>query len=889
MNVLLEGSDRIRFIPSAGFDGNAGDITFRGWDQTAGAAGDANVDLTITGGYSAFSDQVATVSLDVVPAAGFSISVPVAQDTGFDSPITFRVADSNVVTFDDGVVGNSYVRLELSTSNGLLNVLHTSGLTFAEGTANDASRIVLYGSESRLNQALEDLTFTPNSGFYGTADISVVAEVNASVRGDYGFEDGTANDSSHFANHGTIDAGVASVDGERGNVARFDGTQSVSIPTNFNQGESLSLTTWVKFESGGDQELVSIGEGLRLTQLPEADGGLSVLFMRPAAYDGSVYQQVASNIVLPEGEWHHIAFTFDDGEQRLYVDGVAVATSSLLGSIEYSTSDTIFGADPNDAGRGFVGMLDDVQVHGSVLSAEEVASLSIDAGTVSGTLQVNVAAPPPTAVGDLADVDEGESVTIALTSNDVQTFAAIDGSSIAITSGPSHGTLIIATDGSVEYVHDGSETLADSFSYTIKDIDDRVSNVAIVDLTVTAINDVPDAHDDSFSLVEGQTHLQSVSVFNNDIDDDGPSAIGTVVDGPTSGTLNWNTDGTFEYIHDGSETTTDEFTYTIDDGNGGVGQATVLIDIVPENDAPVANDDEKVATAMSPLTISAAELLANDTDSEFDSTSILVLNQPLNGSVTVDGAGDIVYLAASGFSGVDTFTYVITDGVDVSDPATVTVTVELPPPPPSALITDSESSAESSGEDLSDDDSSSGVGGTDLTGAGGLGDEEDDVIAPPPRAESGNADVVVISRSDSDFSVDVNGSELLSNLGLVVRRLTDAAPDSPTIVIDFVAQLLQSDVPLSQSLVGYELTRAADTLGEELDSELIHDQIVVGAIVATSATLSLGGLYWALRFGYLAAGLIGSVPAWKALDPSTLAAILENDGDETIEDVLAGV
>jgi hypothetical protein len=163
------------------------------------------------------------------------------------------------------------------------------------------------------------------------------------------------------------------------------------------------------------------------------------------------------------------------------------------------------------------------------------------------------------------------------------------------------------------------------------------------------------------------------------------------------------------------------------------------------------------------------------------------------------------------------------------------------------------------------------------------------VIAPPPRAESGNADVVVISRSDSDFSVDVNGSELLSNLGLVVRRLTDAAPDSPTIVIDFVAQLLQSDVPLSQSLVGYELTRAADTLGEELDSELIHDQIVVGAIVATSATLSLGGLYWALRFGYLAAGLIGSVPAWKALDPSTLAAILENDGDETIEDVLAGV
>ena len=43
--------------------------------------------------------------------------------------------------------------------------------------------------------------------------------------------------------------------------------------------------------------------------------------------------------------------------------------------------------------------------------------------------------------------------------------------------------------------------------------------------------------------------------------------------------------------HDGSETTSDAFTYTIDDGTGGTDTATVNITVNPVNDAPEAVDD----------------------------------------------------------------------------------------------------------------------------------------------------------------------------------------------------------------------------------------------------------------------------------------------------------
>ena len=77
------------------------------------------------------------------------------------------------------------------------------------------------------------------------------------------------------------------------------------------------------------------------------------------------------------------------------------------------------------------------------------------------------------------------------------------------------------------------------------------------------------------------------------------------------------TDGTFEYIHDGTENFTDSFTYTADDGDGPSPPATVNITITPVNDAPVAVDDSGTAfTTDDDTDFPTGNVLTNDTDAE---------------------------------------------------------------------------------------------------------------------------------------------------------------------------------------------------------------------------------------------------------------------------------
>src|SRR5262245_64457562 len=58
---LLTGSDRLRFLPAAGWKGPAS-LTYRAWDQTTGTPG-AVIDLSmwsLTGGANAYSKEIAS-------------------------------------------------------------------------------------------------------------------------------------------------------------------------------------------------------------------------------------------------------------------------------------------------------------------------------------------------------------------------------------------------------------------------------------------------------------------------------------------------------------------------------------------------------------------------------------------------------------------------------------------------------------------------------------------------------------------------------------------------------------------------------------------------------------------------------------------------------------
>ena len=139
-----------------------------------------------------------------------------------------------------------------------------------------------------------------------------------------------------------------------------------------------------------------------------------------------------------------------------------------------------------------------------------------------------------------------------------------------------------------------------SFSYQATD--DQLSNVAIVTITVTPVNDPPVAVDDGSTVDEGgvfDSVVNPLTVFagadsglDNDTDPEDDLLSAVPADGPAHGILDLMDNGTFTYTHDGGETVSDSFTYYANDGEcDSDATATVNITINPVNDPPIAVDD----------------------------------------------------------------------------------------------------------------------------------------------------------------------------------------------------------------------------------------------------------------------------------------------------------
>lgn len=305
------------------------------------------------------------------------------------------------------------------------------------------------------------------------------------------------------------------------------------------------------------------------------------------------------------------------------------------------------------------------------------------AGVFSNTVTVNITVTAagnqaPVAGNDEQTVAEGASATITVLADDEDPDGTLNVSTVTIVGNPTNGTAVAQANGTIIYTHNGSETITDTFTYTVKDNQGLVSNTATVTITITPVNDGPVAVADAANVANGGS--VSFSVSTNDTDPEGDDLNLTevvIVTQPANGTVVENNDGTVTYTHNGSATTTDSFTYTIKDEFGAVSNTvTVTITVgAAVNDPPVAANDSANVDEGDDVVIDVSD---NDSDPEndLDLGSIVQVTAPANGTVVVNGDGTVTYTHNGSETTTDSFTYTISDGDGVvSNTATVTITI----------------------------------------------------------------------------------------------------------------------------------------------------------------------------------------------------------------------
>lgn len=291
------------------------------------------------------------------------------------------------------------------------------------------------------------------------------------------------------------------------------------------------------------------------------------------------------------------------------------------------------------------------------------------------TVEIDVNNTAPVASDDQYFTGQGAPLTVAVDEGLLANDGDFDDDalSVQLTTGPLHGSLALAPDGSFVYTPGAGFTGLDFFEYTASD-SASVSPVGRVEISVS--NTLPDPLEDAYVVAHGRPLYinASAGVLANDQDFDGDPLTAQLAVGPSHGTLTLRPDGGFVYTPEAGYTGEDAFSYRASDG--AETSAPVLVSIAVANDRPLSAPDFYRISHGQILTVSKSTgLLANDTDPDRDPLTAVVVRSASHGTVALAADGSFLYTPAAGFAGTDSFTYAATDGILTGNEVLVTVSV----------------------------------------------------------------------------------------------------------------------------------------------------------------------------------------------------------------------
>ncbi|MEQ6203787.1 Ig-like domain-containing protein, partial [Sulfitobacter sp. HNIBRBA2951] len=579
--------------------------------------GEATITYTITDGNG--GEDTAEVLVTVNPVNDGPLAEDDNAETPFETPVTVSVLDNDSDPEDDPLT-----IVDASSPDG-------------EVTINDDGT----------------LTFTPNEGFEGEAQIN------------YTVSDGELEDPAVlFVEVGEEAENFSPVAVDDVDETDEETPVTIDVLGNDTDPEDDDLTVT---EATSDDGTVTINDDGTLEFTPNPDffgeavidytitdgnGGIddARVFVTvnninddPVATDDCVATDLDTPVTIDV-----LANDSDPDGDELTV----ISATSPDGDVTFNDDGTIeFTPTP-----GFTGDAEITYTISDGNGGEDTAVAKVSVGEES---------TPPVAADDTATTDEDTPVVIDVLANDEDP----DGDPLEVIEATSpDGTVTINDDGTIEFTPDPDFNGPTTITYTITDGNGE-TDTATVDVTVNPVNDGPLAEDDT---AETPSEVPvTVAVLDNDSDpEDDPL---TIVDASSpDGEVTINEDGTLTFTPNEGFVGDAQVNYTVSDGELE-DPAVLFVTVTPPGEVdPIATDDVAETLEDTPVTI---DVLDNDVDPNGDALTVKDDASSPDGTVTVNDDGTIEFTPNPDFFGEATITYTVCDPDGNEDTATVTVTV----------------------------------------------------------------------------------------------------------------------------------------------------------------------------------------------------------------------
>ena len=562
----------------------------------------------------------------------------------------------------------------------------------------------------------------------------------------------------------------------------------------------------------------------------------------------------------------------------LTLSGVAVTAGQVITVADITAGDLVFTPAANTNGTGYATFTFSVRDSNN----------AYDATPNTLTFTVTAVNDAPTGLPLITGtVSEDQTLTA-----DTSGIADADGLSTLSYQWLRNGMAIAEATSSTYTL--GDADVGTQISVTVSYTDGQGTSESVTSVPTEAVTNVNDARllvtNTGSTVAEGSIDtIDASELVVTDVDNGVAQLTYTIGTGPAYGRLELTTApgasaATFTqadiaanrlvYVHNGSETTSDSFTFTVGDGAGGaLGTTTMTLTITPVNDAPTITSDGGTSTAsinvaenVSAITIVTgadvdlpAQALTYSISGGVDQarftlntvTGSLNFAAPANFEAATDANGDNVYVVqvqvtdSQGANTIQTIHVTVTDVVEHAPSTPPTIPPVLLPQPP---VPPGPGTPPTAGPPTSDHGLVPGLGPS----------------GPP---------VELHPISQEPLTLVLPPDRLVARVPEEPRKPTDDVKETPLFTVLPVepTATLEPEPPETKQSASDLLMAKLDEMTVSLEQAMSVSQeqreIVARVAAVTGITLSAGFITWALRSGTLLASCLATMPAWRHFDP----------------------